>query len=338
MSNVFSKYTNTVFSLLKAQNNDLYNYLNESNIETVWVSHDGWNGGIDFYNLVIHIPVELFGTLRNNGTVEETEKTILAVYNDAMRGEDGPDYIQEVLLRPTADNIFSIGENIDESMWKPDMFRLFISHLSENKVSASNLKQCILHYGIDGFVAHEDIMPSKEWETTIEDALFTMDALCAIVVPEFINSEWCDQEIGIALGQKKLVIPIGKDALPYGFFGKYQALKGYKKTANEIAQEIWSAIISNNKTRTIYMSKLIKLILNAKNTEEATQFISVLLQIENTDKQFIEYLYTNFSSNSILHSQYVLDAINPLFKKYGLALLEPGANNPESISNDELPF
>ena len=106
MANVFSKYTNTVFSLLKAQNNDLYNYLNESNIETVWVSHDGWNGGIDFYNLVIHIPVELFGILRNNGTVEETEKTIQTVYDDAMRGEDGPDYIQEVLLRPTADNIF----------------------------------------------------------------------------------------------------------------------------------------------------------------------------------------------------------------------------------------
>lgn len=338
MSNVFSKYTNTVLRLLKAQNNDLYNYLNESNIETVWVSHDGWNGGIDFYNLVIHIPVELFTTLRNNGAVEENEKTIQDVYNDAMRGEDGPDYIQEVLLRPTADTIFSIGENIDDSMWKPGLFRLFISHLSENKESASNLKQCLFFYGIDSFVAHEDIKPSKEWEIVIENALFTLDALCAIVAPEFINSKWCDQEVGIALGQRKLVIPIARGALPYGFFGKYQALNGNNKTANEIAQEIWSALLSNSKTRSVYLNRLIKIILNAKTPKEATQSIFVLLQIENMDKQYIEYLYNNLSANSILNTQDVLNTLNSLFGKYGFEPLMPGANKSDSYDNDELPF
>lgn len=338
MSNVFSKYTNTVFSLLKAQNNELYNYLNESNIETVWVSHDGFNGGIDFYNLVIHVPVELFATLRHNRAVEVTEKTIQDVYNDAMRGEDGPDYIQEVLLRPTADTNFSIGENIDDSMWKPGLFRLFISHLSVNKESASNLKQCLFLYGIDSFVAHEDIKPSKEWETVIENALFTLDALCAIVSPEFIKSKWCDQEVGIALGQRKLVIPIARGALPYGFFGKYQALKGNNKTANEIAQEVWSALLSNSKTRSIYLNRLIKIILNAKTAKEATQYIIVLLRIENMDKQYIEYLYNNLSANSILNTQNVLNTLNSLFEKYGFVPLKPGTNKSESSDNDELPF
>lgn len=43
-----------------------------------------------------------------------------------------------------------------------------------------------------------------------------MDALCAIVAPDFKNSNWCDQEVGIALGQRKLVIPISKDGeMPY---------------------------------------------------------------------------------------------------------------------------
>lgn len=75
----------------------------------------------------------------------------------------------------------------------------------------------------------------------IEKALFTMDALCAIVVPDFIKSQWCDQEIGIALGQRKQVFAINKGAVPYGFFGRYQALKS-KKNASQMALEVWKAI------------------------------------------------------------------------------------------------
>lgn len=62
-----------------------------------------------------------------------------------------------------------------------------------------------------------------------------MDALCAIITPCFKGSDWCDQEVGMALGQRKLVIPVSKEnELPYGFFGKYQAIKSKGQNAKKL--------------------------------------------------------------------------------------------------------
>lgn len=60
MSKVFSAYTNTVRRMIKGYNAELYNFFCEQNIEEVWTHHDNWNGGIDFYNIVISIPVDFF--------------------------------------------------------------------------------------------------------------------------------------------------------------------------------------------------------------------------------------------------------------------------------------
>lgn len=338
MAKIFSSYTNVVRRMIKGYNKELYNYFNEQNIEESWVDHDNWDGGIDFYNIIIRIPVDYFENLRRRGALEEIENKIVEFYNDAMRGDGESIQLRSVILKPSADEISTWGENVDDSMWKPGLFRLFISHLSVNKQSASNLKQCIHYYGIDCFVAHEDITPSKEWEIEIEKALFTMDALCAIVAPDFINSQWCDQEVGIALGQKKLVISIDKGAVPYGFFGKYQALKSKNRNANEIAIDVWKALLVNDKTKTIYINKLISLILNATNKSDALQYIDVIKLCENVNKQFIENLHDNFKSNEILNSIDIIKSINPVFQSYGLTPLVQVVHSIEQNAYENLPF
>lgn len=337
MAKIFSTYTNTVRRMIKDYNAELYNFYCEQNIEEVWVNHDNWNGGIDFYNIVISVPVDFFGKLRKNGIVEEIEQRINDFYSDAMRGSDGSFQINNILLKPQADNISIFGDNMDDSMWKPGSFRLFISHLSTFKVSAYNLKQCLLSYGIDCFVAHEDITPSKEWEIEIEKALFTMDALCAIVVPDFIESKWCDQEVGIALGQRKQVFAINKGAIPYGFFGRYQALKSKNKNAHQVAIDVWTAIATNDKTKPIYLNKLVSLLLNATTLSDAGHLINILKQCKNVDKRFIESIHDNYISNSILNTSEIIDSINPIFQKYGLKTLI--IRTLETINSDDiLPF
>lgn len=339
MAKIFSAYTSTVRKMVKNYNSELYKFFCEQNIEELWTNHDNWNGGIDFYNIIINIPVEVFSQFRKNGIVEDIEKTIDGFYNDAMRGEDSSLQISGVFLKPQADNVSVFGDNFDDSMWKPGLYRLFISHLSINKESASYLKQCIQDYGIDCFVAHEDITPSKEWEMEIEKALFTMDALCAIVVPDFIKSQWCDQEVGIALGQRKQVFAINKGAVPYGFFGRYQALKSKDKNAIQMAHDVWKAISTNNNTKQTYLNKLIALILTATTSSDAIRLIGVLKQCENVDKRFIENIHDNYSSNNILNVPDVIDSINPMFQKYGLEELAIGSL-PSAVRNDDeiLPF
>jgi TIR domain len=127
-------------------------------------------------------------------------------------------------------------------------FRLFISHISKDKDKATRLKDCLAPYAISGFVAHEDILPTLEWQSEIERALYAMDAFIAIHTPGFSASFWTQQEIGftVARGAKIISFKMGED--PTGFISKHQALARRRRTAEEIAAEIDSLLSADDLT------------------------------------------------------------------------------------------
>jgi hypothetical protein len=102
-------------------------------------------------------------------------------------------------------------------------FRLFISHIAKDKDKATRLKACLSPYAISGFVAHEDIHPTLEWQTEIERALHTMDAFIAIHTPGFSASFWTQQEIGFAVGRGVKIISFKMGEVPTGFISEHQA-------------------------------------------------------------------------------------------------------------------
>jgi len=116
--------------------------------------------------------------------------------------------------------------------------RLFVSHTSRHKEKAMRLKECLVPFAISGFVAHEDIHPTLEWQSEIERALNTMDAFIAILTDGFSTSIWTQQEIGYALGRGVKVISFKMGEDPTGFVSKHQALPRRGRTAEEIATEV----------------------------------------------------------------------------------------------------
>lgn len=336
MTDLFRRYTKTIRQLLLRYNKSIASAFVDENIEEIWQSHDNWDGGIDFYLIKLYLPVSVFYKLKESDQIEEAERKIASFYDDVMKGETSI-RLNGVAISPSYDVQSEFGVNNNDSMWRPGYFRLFISHISKYKESASNLKQSLAAYGIDCFVAHEDITPSKEWEVEIENGLFTMDALCAIVVPEFVESKWCDQEVGIALGQHKLVISINKGANPYGFFGKFQALKS-KKTSDKMAVEVWKAIADNERTKDLYFEKIINLLLNVKNDAECKMFMHVLEESNDIDRRFLENFHNHYSDNNILMDSENLLAANNLFSKYGLNKISLSAKSNQSIDDNSLPF
>ena len=109
-------------------------------------------------------------------------------------------------------------------LWKPGYFRLFLTHVSTQKNMVSGVKGELANYGVDGFVAHEDIDPTKEWVMEIEAALTTCDALAAFLTDGFHESNWTDQEVGYSVSRHVLIIPVRIHLDPYGFIARYQAL------------------------------------------------------------------------------------------------------------------
>jgi hypothetical protein len=127
--------------------------------------------------------------------------------------------------------------------------RLFISHISKHKDKATRLKTCLAPFAINAFVAHEDMLPTLEWQQEIERALFAMDAFLAIHTPGFSQSNWTQQEIGFAVsrGLKIISLKMGED--PTGFISKRQALARRDRTAEQIAIEIDTMLAADELTR-----------------------------------------------------------------------------------------
>lgn len=337
MTENFKSYTKTIQKLLLRYDRDLSSAFIDNNLEEIWQSHDNWNGGIDTYLIKFYIPIEVYFKLKDSDKISEAESQIATYYEDIMKGEESI-VLSGVAISPNDNSQTDFGTNSNDSMWKPSYFRLFISHVSTYKESASHLKKSLASYGIDCFVAHEDITPSKEWEVEIENSLFTMDALCAIVVPKFPTSQWCDQEVGIALGQHKLVISINKGTNPYGFFGKFQALKS-KNKASEMATEVWKAISNNERTMDLYSGKLIDLLLNVKNENDGNIFLNVINEYNNLDKRLIEILHSHYNENALLMNTQNLYLANKIFKKYGLGEIVLHASYAtKSTDLEDLPF
>jgi hypothetical protein len=111
----------------------------------------------------------------------------------------------------------------DESMWRPNAIRVFISHVSEYKAQVGELAELLDYFGFSAFVAHDAIQPTEDWQNVIRDALSTCHVLVACLTPGFHESVWTDQEVGWAMGKGALIVPINVGVGPYGFLARYQA-------------------------------------------------------------------------------------------------------------------
>ncbi|WP_305156551.1 hypothetical protein [uncultured Muribaculum sp.] len=164
-----------------------------------------------------------------------------------------------------------------------------------------------------------------------------MNALCAILVKKFRYSSWCDQEVGFALGQNKLCIPINKETVPYGFLGRYQMIKADGLNAHQVAQKIAEYMFGDNRTHGLYCNNLARLLINSKTTEKALQWIDAINNFPTIERVYMEFIYKEFSHNPILLQPDLLQSINNLLKKYNLpTVLFPFEDN--EISAEDLSF
>lgn len=137
--------------------------------------------------------------------------------------------------------------------WKSEIgFRVFISHISIDKLYATRLRDALGQYGVQSFVAHEDIEPTLEWQVQIERALHNMDAFVSIHTKGYKSSVWCQQETGFAVAKGKKIIALRMGEDPTGFISKNQAISRGTKTAEDIAVEIDRLFLADERTKHKY--------------------------------------------------------------------------------------
>lgn len=312
-------------------------YFETANLNDYLASHDNWNGGIDFYNVQLYVTVAAFTYLKQHNLLVDACNEIMEAFNDSI-GNDESTNVNEVDILPSAHLVANAqnSQMIVPTYWKNQYYRVFLSHLTANKVSAANLKEALLQYGISSFVAHEDITVAKPWQDELEKALNTMDALVAIFETGFKDSDWCCQEIGWALGRNVPVIPIARTMLPYGFVGAIQAIKPkVNSDARDVAREVVKALLSNEKHKVKYIDTICRLLLTSNEKQELFEWIQLLTD-KNVNSSDILYLSTHASENDTLMSADVLPRLNSMLKQKGLEEIRVAER--QYMSDDDLPF
>lgn len=182
--------------------------------------------------------------------------------------------------------------------WEPDYLKLFIGHTSRFKNKALQIADELQEYGVSGFVAHESIEPTQQWQDVIEYALRTADAMAVLLTPGFSSSEWTEQEVGVIFGRKKLIVPIKYGINPYGFIGKYQALNASSLTIERTVSRLFNILVKNPSTTNKMALALVSLFENSLSFQNAKHNMGLLEKIEYLDDDIATRLRTAVAENT----------------------------------------
>lgn len=261
------------------------------------------------------------------------------VYTKELLADVSNEVIIKIASELEIDHNYAVGaerEAVEATFWEPHHFRLFLSHLSSYKKNIAALQLALKSYGISAFVAHVDIEPTKEWQDEIEAGLFSMDALAAVLMPGFQESNWTDQEVGVAFGRGVLVVPVIHGLNPYGFIGKYQGLKTKGKTVSKVANELFNILVKSPKTRPRILTCIIDASLQSSDEAVALERLKHLDEVKDIPTAYVERLRDGATNSPVFRQGSALDYLNTMLKKRGFSKVDTG--EPEEISLDDIPF
>ena len=285
-------------------------------------SADNWDGGTFGHALYLIIPETVYLGLINQK--DDLQDQIKADINKvhSVRNE----FIEEVFLEMEVpedhdwrkeSGLLISGKRIvlsetEKRIWGDEGYRVFLSHKAEVKKQAAELKDRLRLYGISCFVAHEDIHPTKEWQNEIENALFSMDALVALMTEGFHDSLWTDQEVGVAFGREVPIVAVKLGRDPYGFIGKFQALTCSWNTADK---EIVKLMIKHERMLNAY----IKAVKDCVSYDQANSLSEILPYIKKLSDNQANNLISAFNENGQIKDSFGFNGKKP--RPYGFGLI-----------------
>jgi hypothetical protein len=244
-------------------------------------NYDNWNGGTYTWSLRLEIPVHIFASVEPR--LEAVEREIGGKLSYLNR-QYSNDVFGDVTITPVSRNAMPIGMRMPPSdidirrLWPEGRFRLFLSHVSADRIAVSHLKEALGLRGVAAFVAHEDIEPSLEWQREIELALRSMHGLAALITPMFHGSLWTDHEVGWALGRGVLVVPVRLGADPYGLMGKIQGVRGTLKRPNALAELLARTLLKNPQTHGEMQRAVVRSFASATSNQMALALSRLLVE------------------------------------------------------------
>lgn len=147
-------------------------------------------------------------------------------------------------------------------------------------------------------------------------ALASMDGLVALLAPGFKESNWCDQEVGVAIGRRLPIVSVRVGLDPYGFIGKYQAVQGAGKETRMLARELYDIFILNPSIGPKITSELVKLLSESFSFEESKRLIALIEKSPYLTTKHVSSMQESVEKNGQVSSSWgVPEKIHALAEK-----------------------
>lgn len=189
---------------------------------------------------------------------------------------------------------------------------VFISHSTKDLTSVNSLTWELEFLGLEVFVAHRDITPTEVWRRAIIDALKNMEIFIAYITQNFKDSEWCDQESGIAYFLEKKIIPliVEPDSIkvPYGFLNEFQKLDISSDKRSHpykwdqiVASDIFDLLHSNEKYSALLRQGMLNKIPKVSSYGCANSLFQKLPLAEPLTKEEFEMIVRESNRNNQIY-------------------------------------
>jgi len=181
----------------------------------------------------------------------------------------------------------------------------FLSHAHEDRLVARKLADELKKIAISAFVAHEDIKLGDEWESALLERIKNCELFIAILSENFHQADYTDQEVGIAHGLGKIILPLSVDkTMPYGFLTKFQAKKISPEIDGDEVSKIFAEYVPKaSKTRV--EDRLIYSLINSNSFSEASYYAKILSKYTEFSEDQINLIAKGFIDNDQLRESYV---------------------------------
>lgn len=300
-------------------------------------TYNNWNGGTYGHAIFLTLPAALYLSCLKRKS--KLQKEIQADINNLHNVPD--EFFGEVFFEMEAlgdrdwrreSGALQSGQRVvmpdaSKRIWGIGGYRIFLSHKTEVKREAAELKNQMGFFGISAFVAHEDIVPTEEWQDEIENALASMDAFVALMSGAFHESFWTDQEVGYAVGRGVPLVAVRLERDPYGFIGKFQALScGWDTTPVGLVR----LFINYPKMLDAY----IEATEQCHSFDTGNKLSDVLPNISKVTEQQASRLCKAFNENFELRGSFGFNGGKPVYYGKGLAVHLSRATGEQYVVTD----
>lgn len=219
------------------------------------------------------------------------------------KGADGP--ITEIHTYLMGDDAEPSSQLVSDRPWGIQPVSVFLSHCHEDAKFAGSVKSILnARYGMDAFVAHADIEPSESWRGVIKNALASCHLMVAIIHPGFHASQWCDQEVGWAMGRGIPILPVRHEGVPRrdGFIEEHQDLTIPRASIEStdgwwLARRILDVALADPRTHRLGVRALAEAFAKSVSFDQTRQMWTLIEKEPQIDPEQLRRLEYGVQSN-----------------------------------------